>query len=160
MYRNAIASVALVVVGTSQALSAQTTTRTSPTRAEPFNVLEATIADVHAAMAAGRLTCRDLVQAYLDRIAAYDKKGPALNSIQTVNPKALTEADSLDAVLHSRQPRGPLHCVPVVVKDQAETKDMPTMFGSILFKDFIPTRDATVVKRLRAAGAIIIAKAT
>jgi len=160
MYRNAIASVALVVVGTSQALSAQTTTRTSPTRAEPFNVLEATIADVHAAMAAGRLTCRDLVQAYLDRIAAYDKKGPALNSIQTVNPKALAEADSLDAVLRSTQPRGPLHCVPVVVKDQAETKDMPTMFGSILFKDFIPTRDATVVKRLRAAGAIIIAKAT
>jgi amidase len=129
-------------------------------RAQQFDVLEATIPSVHAAMDARRLTCRQLVQAYLDRIAAYDKQGPALNSIQTVNPRALAEADSLDGVLRARGPRGPLHCVPVLVKDQIETKDMPTTYGSVLFKDFVPQRDATTVQRLEKAGAIIIAKTT
>jgi len=129
-------------------------------RAQQFDVLEATIPSVHAAMDARRLTCRQLVQAYLDRIAAYDKQGPALNSIQTVNPRALAEADSLDGVLRARGPRGPLHCVPVLVKDQIETKDMPTTYGSVLFKDFVPQRDATTVQRLERAGAIILAKTT
>jgi amidase len=128
--------------------------------AQTFDVMETTISAVHAAMDARRLTCRQLVQAYLDRIAAYDKTGMALNSIQTVNPRALVEADSLDGVVRARQPRGPLHCVPVVLKDQIETKDMPTTYGSALFKDFVSKRDATVVQRLRAAGAIIIAKTT
>jgi amidase len=128
--------------------------------AQTFDVMETTIPAVHSAMDARRLTCRQLVQAYLDRIAAYDKTGLALNSIQTVNPRALGEADSLDAALRARQTRGPLHCVPVVLKDQVETKDMPTTYGSALFKDFVPKRDATVVQRLRAAGAIIIAKTT
>src|SRR5688572_15056492 len=79
-----------------------------------FDVLEATIATVHAAMDRKRLTCRQLVQAYVDRIAAYDKTagGLALNSIQTVNPRALAEADSLDALWRARRPRAPLHCVP------------------------------------------------
>lgn len=129
-------------------------------RAQQFDVIEATIPSVHAAMDARRLTCRQLVQAYLDRIAAYDKQGPALNSIQTVNPRALAEADSLDGVLRARGPRGPLHCVPVLVKDQIETKDMPTTYGSVLFKDFVPQRDATTVERLERAGAIILAKTT
>jgi amidase len=129
-------------------------------RAQQFDVIEATIPSVHAAMDARRLTCRELVQAYLDRIAAYDKQGPALNSIQTVNPRALAEADSLDGVLRARGPRGPLHCVPVLVKDQIETKDMPTTYGSVLFKDFVPQRDATTVQRLERAGAIILAKTT
>jgi amidase len=128
--------------------------------AQTFDVMETTISAVHSAMDARRLTCRQLVQAYLDRIAAYDKTGLALNSIQTVNARALAEADSLDAVLRGRQPRGRLHCVPVVLKDQVETKDMPTTYGSALFKDFVPKRDATVVQRLRGAGAIIIAKST
>lgn len=159
--RAVVAPVALMnVIVAPAVLVAQSTTRASSNRVEPFNVIEASIADVHAAMVSGRLTCRQLVQTYLDRIAAYDKQGPALNSIQTVNPRALAEADSLDNAFRLRQPRGTLHCVPVVVKDQVETKDMPTMFGSVLFKDFVPTRDATVVQRLRAAGAIIIAKAT
>ena len=122
--------------------------------------METTIPAVHSAMAAKRLTCRDLVEAYVARIAAYDKAGLALNSIQTVNPRALAEADSLDAVARASQPRGPLHCVPVILKDQVETKDMPTTYGSALFKDFVPKRDATVVQRLRAAGAIIIAKSS
>jgi amidase len=130
--------------------------------AQTFNVMETTISAVHSAMDARRLTCRQLVQAYLDRIAAYDKTagGLSLNSIQTVNPRALAEADSLDAVLRARQPRGPLHCVPVVLKDQVETKDMPTTYGSALFKNFVPKRDATIVQRLHAAGALIIAKST
>jgi amidase len=129
-------------------------------RAQQFDVIEATIPSVHAAMDARRLTCRQLVQAYLDRIAAYDKQGPALNSIQTVNPRALAEADSLDGVLRARGPRGPLHCVPVLLKDQIETKDMQTTYGSVLFKDFVPQRDATTVQRLERAGAIILAKTT
>ncbi len=130
--------------------------------AQQFDVMEATIPAVHTAMERKRLTCRQLVQAYLDRIAAYDKQGPALNAIQTMNPRALAEADSLDAVLSAAggKPRGKLHCVPVLLKDQVETKDMPTSYGSALFKDFIPARDATVVQRLESAGAIILAKTT
>lgn len=129
--------------------------------AQRFDVMEATIPGVHAAMRAGRLTCRQLVQAYLDRIAAYDKQGPAINAIQTVNPRALAEADSLDAVWRTPgAARGVLHCVPVLVKDQIETKDMPTTYGSVLFRDFVPRRDATAIRRVRAAGAIVLAKTT
>src|SRR5437867_9540124 len=116
-----------------------------PLVAQSFDVMETTIPAVHAALDAKKLTCHQLVQAYLDRIAAYDKKGPALNAIQTINPRALIEADSLDAVQRDKKPRGPLHCVPVILKDQVETKDMPTSYGSVLFKDFTPKRDATVV---------------
>jgi Asp-tRNA(Asn)/Glu-tRNA(Gln) amidotransferase A subunit family amidase len=122
--------------------------------------MEATIASVHAAFGSGRLTCHALVQSYLDRIAAYDKAGPALNAIQFVNPRALEQADSLDGVWRSKGPRGSLHCVPVLLKDQVETSTMPTTYGSALFKDFTPKRDATIVRRLSGAGAIILAKTT
>lgn len=128
--------------------------------AQRFDVMEATIPGVQAAMEARKLTCHALVQAYLDRIAAYDKQGPGLNAIQHVNARALAEADSLDAVLAARQPRGRLHCVPVLLKDQVETKDMPTTYGSAIYKDFTPLRDATIVQRLEGAGAIILAKTT
>jgi Asp-tRNA(Asn)/Glu-tRNA(Gln) amidotransferase A subunit family amidase len=128
--------------------------------AQKFELMETTIAGVHAAFASGRLTCRALVQSYLDRIAAYDKSGPALNAIQFVNPRALEQADSLDAVWRGKTPRGSLHCVPVLLKDQVETSTMPTTYGSALFKDFIPKRDATIVRRLTGAGAIILAKTT
>ena len=134
----------------------------SAASAQRFDVMEATIDGVHSAMSSGRLTCHQLVQSYLDRIAAYDKQGPALNSIQTINPRALAEADSLDAVLTASRGKmsTPLHCVPVLLKDQVETKTMPTSYGSVLFKTFTPTRDATVVERLHKAGAIILAKTT
>ena len=132
----------------------------APTPAQQFDVMEATIQGTHAALRTGRLTCRALVQAYLDRIAAYDKIGPALNTVQHLNPRALAEADSLDTVQRAGRPLGSLHCVPVLLKDQIETKDMPTTYGSALFKDFTPQRDATAVERLEAAGAIIIAKTT
>ncbi len=132
----------------------------SAVQAQEFSVVEATITSVHEALATGRLTCHTLVQRYLDRIAAYDKTGPALNTIQSLNPRALAEADSLDAMQRMGGTLGPLHCVPVLLKDQIETRDLPTTYGSALFKDFRPTRDATVVTRLEAAGAIILAKTT
>jgi len=126
----------------------------------PFDVLEATIDDIHAAFRAKQLTCRALVETYLRRIEAYNQAGPRLNAVQTVNPRALQEADRLDAALRTSGPVGPLHCIPVLVKDQVETSDMPTTFGSVLFRDFTPQRDATIVIRLRAAGAVIIGKST
>jgi Asp-tRNA(Asn)/Glu-tRNA(Gln) amidotransferase A subunit family amidase len=128
--------------------------------AQEFRLLETTIHDVHAAMESGRLTCHALVQGYLDRIEAYDQQGPTLNTIQHLNERALTLADSLDGVFRTRGMAGPLHCVPVLLKDQVETSDMPTSYGSVLFQDFVPLRNATIVERLRDAGAIILAKTT
>jgi amidase len=129
--------------------------------AQQFDPLEASIASVHRAFDARRLTCRSLVQSYLDRIAAYDKQGPTLNAVQVVHPRALAIADSLDAVQRDApRTRGSLHCVPVLLKDQIETRAMPTSYGSALFTQFMSTRDATAVQRLERAGAIILAKTT
>lgn len=125
-----------------------------------FRLMEATIDDIHAAFRAKALTCRALVDGYLRRIEAYDRSGPRLNAVQTVNPRARQEADRLDAAFRAAGPVGPLHCIPVLVKDQVETTDMPTTYGSILFKEFVPQRDATVVAKLRQAGAVIIGKST
>lgn len=127
---------------------------------EAFEVLETTIGDIQSAYRAGRLTCRQLVQMYLDRIEAYDKRGPAINAIITINPEALNEADRLDAAYKASGPVGPLHGIPVVVKDQADVKGMPTTLGSLLFKDYYPDRDCFVAEKLRRAGAVILAKAT
>jgi Asp-tRNA(Asn)/Glu-tRNA(Gln) amidotransferase A subunit family amidase len=125
-----------------------------------FNVLEATIDDVQGAYKTGRLTARQLVESYLDRIERYDKSGPALNAIITINPAALAEADRLDAALKASGFVGPLHGIPVILKDQADAKGMPTTLGSVLFKDYYPDRDAFVVEKLKKAGAIILGKAT
>jgi amidase len=95
---------------------------------------EATIADIHAAFTAKTLTCRRLVQLYLDRIEAYDRKGPALNAIVVTNPDALKVADALDARYAQSGPVGPMHCVPLIVKDNYETTDMPTAAGSLSLK--------------------------
>ena len=130
---------------------------TSPTA---FRLLETTIEDVHAAFRSGRLTCRQLVELYLKRIAAYDQAGPRLNTVQTVNPRALQEAERLDATFRASGPVGPLHCIPVLVKDQVETSDMPTTYGSAVFKEFVPQRDATIVTKMRRAGAVIVGKTT
>jgi Asp-tRNA(Asn)/Glu-tRNA(Gln) amidotransferase A subunit family amidase len=123
-----------------------------------FHVLEATIGDVQAALKSGQLTCRTLVGLYLKRIEAYEKLGPKLNAVQSINPHALSEADRLDAALRSSGPVGALHCIPVLVKDQVETSDMPTTYGSLVFKDFVPRRDATIVTRLKEAGAVSVGK--
>ncbi len=125
----------------------------------PFHVEETTIADVHAAMRAGRLTCHALVEAYLDRIDAYDKKGPDINAITVVNPDALATADSLDKrFASSKQFVGPLHCVPMIVKDNMQTIGLQTAAGNIALKDYKPDKDAFQVKRVKDAGAIVLAK--
>jgi Asp-tRNA(Asn)/Glu-tRNA(Gln) amidotransferase A subunit family amidase len=127
-------------------------------RAATFDLQTATIADINAAMDAGALTSERLVELYLARIAAYDQSGPAINAIITLNPQALATARALDAERKSKGPRSPLHGVPVVLKDLFDTKDMPTSCGFLPMKDSQPLHDATVVKRLRDAGAIILAK--
>ncbi|HEX9107656.1 MAG TPA: amidase family protein, partial [Longimicrobiales bacterium] len=124
-----------------------------------FDVVETTIAQVHSAMRAHRLTAHQLVQAYLDRIAAYDHAGPNLNALILVNPRALALADSLDA-LYARtgQLVGPLHGIPVIVKDNYDTFDLPTTVGCRCLHGATPPRDATMVAKIRAAGAIVLAK--
>jgi Asp-tRNA(Asn)/Glu-tRNA(Gln) amidotransferase A subunit family amidase len=140
-------------------LAAALTLITTSARGQaPFHLQEATIDQIRGAFMAGRVTCRDLIGHYLKRIDAYDHAGPALNALQTVNRRALDEADRLDTAFRASGPVGPLHCIPVLVKDQVETSDMPTTYGSVLFKQFTPQRDATVVKRLKASGAIVIGK--
>lgn len=124
-----------------------------------YSTQEATIAEIHAAMRASELTCRALVQMYLDRIDAYDKKGPALNALVLVNPNALAVADALDAKSARSGLTGPLHCIPVIVKDNYNTVDMPTSAGSLSLQGSMPPADAFQVRKLREAGAIMLAKA-
>ena len=124
----------------------------------PFTLDEATIADIHAAFRGGSLTCRSLVEQYIKRIEADDKQGAALNAIVMVNPRALDVADDLDRRFRQSGPVGPMHCVPVIVKDNFETVEMPTTAGSLSLKGMMTGKDAFVVKRLRDAGAVMIAK--
>ncbi|HZX68050.1 MAG TPA: amidase family protein [Candidatus Elarobacter sp.] len=126
--------------------------------APAFKIEETTIAAVHAAFKARTLTCHKLVAGYLARIAKYDKQGPAINALVTINPDALVIADSLDGRYAKAGPVGPLHCVPMIVKDNYETRDLQTTAGSLALKGWIPLQDATFVARIRAAGAIVLAK--
>src|SRR5262245_27828988 len=131
----------------------------SPARSfELLHYDEATIADIQAAFKAKTLTCRMLVQMYLDRIDAYDKKGPALNAIVVINPDALKVADTLDAKFAQSGPVGPLHCVPLIVKDNYETTDMPTSAGSLSLKGVMSKTEGFQIKKLRGAGALMLAK--
>ena len=124
-----------------------------------FELMETTIAKVHSAMLAGELTCRELVEAYLARIEAYEHKGPAINAIILINPNVLEEADQLDRALkETGKLTGPLHGIPVMLKDNVDTFDMPTTAGSASLAGFIPDDDAFIVTRLRSAGALILAK--
>lgn len=129
-------------------------------QSQGFDVMEATIEGIHAAFDSGALTSRQLVQSYLDRIEAYDQKGPQINSIITINSKALEEADRLDAAFRSSGLVGPLHGIPVILKDQIDAKGMPTTLGSVLLREYFPDREAFAVGKLKEAGAIILAKAT
>jgi amidase len=126
--------------------------------AEGFQVEEATVASIEQALRDKSLTCRALVQAYLDRVAAYDHKGPSLNAILALNPNALAEADQRDAEYASSGPIGPLHCIPLVLKDNYNTADLPTTGGSAALAGAQPKADAFMVARLRKAGAIILGK--
>jgi len=133
--------------------------RAALAQAAPFHVEETSIAAIHAAMQAGKLSCRQLVEQYLRRIAAYDKSGPAINALVVVNPAAREIADSLDRRFRAgRRLVGPLHCIPMIVKDNFETVDLPTTAGSLSLKGFVSDRDAFQVKRIREAGAIVLAK--
>jgi amidase len=131
--------------------------RFSFTAAQPasFSVVEATIADMQRAMRDGRITARGIVQQYLDRIAKYE---PRLNAVITLNPRALDEADARDRERAQGRVRGPLHGIPIALKDNIHTIDMPTTGGALAFKGFVPPYAATLTMQLRDAGAIIIAK--
>ncbi len=135
---------------------------TVPARAQSFtptDLREATITSLHTAMQRGKLTATDLVQRYLDRIDAYDKQGPFINALILVNPKALAEAHRLDSIYRvTGKFVGPLHGIPIIVKDNYNTYDMPTTNGTLAMKNSIPPDDAFVVRKIREAGAIIIAK--
>ncbi|MET0659690.1 MAG: amidase family protein [Steroidobacteraceae bacterium] len=126
--------------------------------ADTLNIETASIADLEKAFATGKLTSEKVVAAYLKRIEAFDKKGPTINAVITLNPKALETAKTLDAERKAGKVRGPLHGIPVLLKDNFDTFDMPTTAGSQLLDGSIPPDDAFVVKKLRAAGAIILAK--
>ena len=124
-----------------------------------FSPMEATIDEIHAAFASGDLTCTELVTDYLERIAAYDAQGPTLRSVATVNPAALQTAAEMDAA-YAQDPDavGPLHCIPILLKDNFNTADMPTSSGSLALKDMVPAEDAFVVAKMRAAGGLVLAK--
>jgi Asp-tRNA(Asn)/Glu-tRNA(Gln) amidotransferase A subunit family amidase len=127
---------------------------------QPFHLEEATIASIHAAFARGDLTCVQLTRAYLNRIAAYNLKGPALHAIITVNREAEAQAAALDRQYRDNRARvGPLHCIPIILKDNFDTGDMPTSGGNISMKTSQPAKDAFTVAKMRKAGALILAKA-
>ena len=127
--------------------------------AAELNLASATIEDLQKAMDKGTLTAEKLVQLSLARAQAYDDKGPKLNALILINPKALSEAKALDAERKSKGARGPMHGIPVILKDNHDTFDMVTTGGSVFLEGSIPPDDAFIVKQLRDAGAIILAKA-
>lgn len=126
--------------------------------ATELKLTEASIPQLSKAMDAGTLSSEQLVQAYLGRIDAYDQQGPALNTVMLLNPNALTRARELDEERRVSGPRSPMHGIPVVIKDNLDTADMPTTAGSFMLAGSLPPDDAFVVKQLRDAGAIILAK--
>ena len=129
-----------------------------PAFAKSIDFDAATIADINTAFDAGTLTSESLTQMCLSRIAAFDRKGPSLHAVMTLNPKAVEQARALDVERKAKGRRSPLHGIPVVLKDNYDTFDMPTTGGSVLLEGSIPSKDAFVVKKLRDAGAIVLAK--
>jgi amidase len=126
----------------------------------PFHLQEATIAGIHDAFRAGQLTCAQLTRLYLDRIQAYNLRGPALRAIIAVNPKALETAAEMDRQYRANPSgAGSLHCIPIVLKDNFNTFDMPTTGGNVGMRNSVPPADAFTVARIRKAGALILAKA-
>ena len=126
----------------------------------PFQIVETSIGEIEAAYKSRIITTHELVQDYLARIQAYDKHGPAINAIITLNPHAMEDADRLDAQYRASGPVGPLHGIPILVKDEIDAAGMPTTLGTLVFKDYRPTRDSFVVEKLKKAGAVIMGKTT
>lgn len=123
-----------------------------------FEVTEKSIAELMEALSDGRVSSRQLVDSYFDRIEAYDKRGPSLNAMISINPRAREEADALDLERRARGPRGPLHGLPIVVKDNYEAAHLPSTAGSIALAGVVPTEDAFQIRRLRDAGVVILGK--
>jgi len=155
MYRQTLLTAVALYAMTSAAL-----VRPVAAAAKPFDVMEATIDDIQAAYKNHTLTAHQLVQMYLNRIHAYDQAGPKLNVIITLNPNALAEADKLDAAFKKSGFVGPMHGIPVLVKDEIDAAGMPTTLGTLIFKDYRPPLDAFVVAKLKQEGAIILGKTT
>ena len=154
--------IALVLLASSAPATSGQTARGGQTPRPAFEVVEATIADIHRAFTTKTLTCRALVDAYLARIDAYDKQGPALNAIVVVNPNARAEAAAADKQFASggaaTLTKRPLHCIPMVVKDNFETIGLQSANGSKSLEGFVSDKDAFQVARIKAAGAIVLAK--
>ena len=129
-------------------------------RQPTLQLLEAGIEEIQSAYGAGTLTSVELVQAYLDRIAAYDRNGPAITSIISIHPDALSQAADLDEERRQNGSRGPLHGIPVLLKDNIDAADLPTTNGSAVLRGFVPSDDAVLTRELRKAGAIILGKAS
>ena len=124
-----------------------------------FDLEEATIADLQRDMTSGRRTARSIAQDYMERIESLDRKGPSLRAILEINPDALSIAADLDRERKERGVRGPLHGIPVLIKDNIDTADrMTTTAGSYALEGSIPSRDAFIVQRLREAGAVVLGK--
>ena len=126
--------------------------------AQTLEITASTIEDINAAFANGSLTSEQLVELYLSRIAAYDDAGPAINAVLALNGQAVDRARALDAERRAKGPRSRLHGIPIVLKDNIDTADLPTTAGSLLLAGSLPPDDAFIVQKLRAAGAIILAK--
>src|SRR5215510_192280 len=137
------------------ALAAVAAVAAAPSAPSRFTVVEASITDLQRALQQRRMTSRELVQQSLTRIALYEDR---LNAIIYVNPRVLEEADERDRERAAGRVRGPLHGIPIALKDNIQTRDMPTTGGALAFAGLIPPYEATVTKNLRDAGAIIIAK--
>jgi amidase len=155
----ALLLLALLFLASAAGVSAQSQAkRVAPKQARrSFSVVEATIPEMQAAMKAGRVTSRELVLQYLTRIALYEDK---LHAAITVNPNALKEAEALDRERARGKVRGPLHGIPIALKDNIQTTNMPTTGGALAFDGFVPPYEATLTTNLRRAGAVIIAKTT
>ena len=129
---------------------------TAPEGGGGFDVVETSISEIHQAMQDGRVTARQLVEAYLERIEAYDRRGPALNAIIEVNPLALERADELDAAFAESGLTGPLHGIPMIVKDNYDFAGMSTSAGSASLAESMPPDDSFQVRKIIEAGAIVL----
>jgi amidase len=158
LHTSALAGVSAAVLPTLAAAS-DVTYPAPQTEIKPFELDEITIADLQAGMASGKFTARSITEKYLARIEEIDKKGPALNSVLEVNPDALAIADALDQERKERHVRGPMHGIPVLIKDNIDTADrMQTTAGSLALLGSKPTRDSFVAQKLRESGAVILGK--
>ena len=150
--------IAPFVIATTIAAVALHAQRGAAPQPAEFSVVEKSIVELKNALDSKQITSRQIVEQYLERIRTYDQAGPQINAFITVNPRALEAAEALDAERRAGKVRGPLHGIPIVIKDNYATADMPTTAGSLALEGFQTGRDAFMVKKLRDAGAILIGK--